>query len=294
MRILVPLQALPACAPESKPEASGRAVADGLSLSDAVTLRTPARGAPAFADCGEACARWTWDTPQGETWWEGAGGQTRQGWRPARVTAVGPTALRFVSGDEVWSWRRIAACDATGRSLPVTLEVGDQRWAVAVDDAGARWPITIVPGLQRGAFLLFGGAEDRLGVQVSSAADPDADGFDDLMITAPFAPGSGINRGRGDIYVGGPGGLASFPARTGRLGWRRRRRARQLRRRRPRRSGDGLPGRRRERPRHPVRFERRRARQGTKRPVAVRATGPPGRASRKGRRNKGSRVKGRT
>ncbi len=225
MRALVPLIALVACAPAPTPLATGSATADGWRLSESATLSTAVQGAPSVASCGDACTRWTWATPQGETWWESVAGQTHQGWRldrgPARVdvsapgaavTQVGPTALRFIADGTLWSWRGVAAWDATGRSLPVHLKARDQAWSVEVDDAGAAWPITVDPLLQREAFLIFGAAEDHLGVAVSSAGDVDADGYTDLMASAPDAPMGGVQRGNIRLYIGQAGGVAPIPS----------------------------------------------------------------------------------
>jgi len=68
------------------------------------------------------------------------------------------------------------------------------------------------------AVLELNQANARLGASVASAGDVNGDGFDDLIVGAPFFDGSQTDEGRAVLYVGGMG--ASFNTTRRRPCWK--------------------------------------------------------------------------
>lgn len=54
----------------------------------------------------------------------------------------------------------------------------------------------------------------RFGLSVASAGDTNGDGFDDVIVGAPFLTSGSVNQGKAYVYLGGPGGLSASPAWT--------------------------------------------------------------------------------
>lgn len=77
----------------------------------------------------------------------------------------------------------------------------------SLDDGGN--DLNIIKALQKRSFIGIQ-SEDRFGQAVSSAGDVNGDGFDDLIVGAPYNDAGGVefsweNIGRAYIYYGGPG-----------------------------------------------------------------------------------------
>ncbi|MFO0826756.1 MAG: FG-GAP-like repeat-containing protein [Phycisphaerales bacterium] len=119
------------------------------------------------------------------------------------VTARGAVALHV---DE------LHAFDAQGRSLPCRFDASGTRLAIEVDDRGALYPIEIDPIVKNPSWSAQGNQlQANFGYSVAGAGDVNGDGFDDVIIGAPYFDGGLADEGRAFVYYGSPAGLAAAP-----------------------------------------------------------------------------------
>ena len=129
----------------------------------------------------------------------------------ADVRAVGPTAA-LRSEDGLWLYVRDArAWDATGRSLPTTLEVEGLRLHVVVDDRDAQFPIRVDPLTTSTQFADYGiTAAGKLGYSVAAGRNVNSNLTTDLSDIVSGAPG--LNKFKlyyngttaGSVYISEP------------------------------------------------------------------------------------------
>lgn len=106
---------------------------------------------------------------------------------------------------------RVAAHDASGAKLPATFEAAGSAIDTVVADALAIHPITIDLVGSIAAWNGSGSANgDYYGVKVSAAGDVNGDGFDELLVTAQSAGGTG----RAYLHYGSPTGPSVLPSWT--------------------------------------------------------------------------------
>ncbi len=87
------------------------------------------------------------------------------------------------------------------------LIIGASEWHDGVQAVGqATLYLGEVTGLQSApAWFSNGSSEERYGQAVAAAGDVNGDGFADLVVGAPFYAESGSDRGRAQLFLGGPG-----------------------------------------------------------------------------------------
>ena len=194
----------------------------------AVTLHDCAPLAPAAARCpaGAGMAH-----EQLTEWWTSAPSGLRHGWtlrgplesedlvtievRPTvgallDVDPDGRSATFTGSTGRLWRYTGLAAWDADGVDLPARLEPHGGDLRVVVDVAGARWPVTVDPalGTERKITASDGAAGDAFGDRLSLAADVDGDGYQDLVVGAPYHDDTADDAGAAYVYYGSSTGLS--------------------------------------------------------------------------------------
>ena len=128
----------------------------------------------------------------------------------ADIETDGETAWLTDDTRGLWTLDGLVAWDADGVVLGSLLDVDDQgQLMLVVDDTDARWPITIDPVISTAAATLSDGSgTDGHGYTVEGAGDIDGDGFDDVVVGAPFGSNAVY------VYYGSASGLASTPDQT--------------------------------------------------------------------------------
>ncbi len=95
--------------------------------------------------------------------------------------------IAFEHGEDVLYYRHLKVWDASGRTLPASMQVEAPRQVVIrVDDRGAHYPLTVDPLLQRPADIVRTSAQSgsELGIRIANAGDINNDGVDDLVVGA--------------------------------------------------------------------------------------------------------------
>jgi len=140
------------------------------------------------------------------------------------VAGQGGQAIQFITADgtPVLQYGPPRATNATGRSLPVHLEIRNQVFAknlvsIVVDDSTAAYPITIrlmITGLPSTADWVGESDQNdaRLGHTLSTAGDVNGDGYSDLIVGAPWYDSGQSDEGAAFVYHGSATGLGSTPA----------------------------------------------------------------------------------
>jgi len=162
-------------------------------------------------------------------WWTATDNALQQGFELAAPPeqASGPLVLevRVHSGEVVaahhlrgrdgrtWSVGGLAAWDAEGVELGISIEARDDVLRLVVDDSAARYPISIDPIYQTGAWTIPVGDYQGLGKDMSLVGDVNGDGYDDAVIAASEA-GGGL--GWVGVYFGeaAPTYLADEPSQV--------------------------------------------------------------------------------
>ena len=100
------------------------------------------------------------------------------------------------------------AFDANGREIPARFELDDKHLRIQVSDAHA-YPILIDP-----AWEAIGENQSSAwyGFSISAAGDVNRDGFDDLLVAAPFFHAGNPSAGKIYLYYGSADGISETPA----------------------------------------------------------------------------------
>jgi hypothetical protein len=112
--------------------------------------------------------------------------------------------LVLPNGDR-YAYAELLALDADGRQLEASMRASDGKIHITVSDANARYPLLIDPLAYHlgGPWQTAGTQADALyGAAVAGAGDVNGDGYDDLLVAAPYLS----SRGRVYAYYGRSGG----------------------------------------------------------------------------------------
>ena len=130
----------------------------------------------------------------------------------ASVETDGETAWITDELGGLWTLGSLVAWDADGVALGTVMEVdedADDRLLLIVDDTDARWPIVIDPLLTTAARTLSNSSTtDGHGYAIDGAGDINNDGYDDVVVGAPFGTNEVL------VYFGSNSGLSTLPDQT--------------------------------------------------------------------------------
>ncbi len=135
----------------------------------------------------------------------------------APVLAADGKGVELVTavGEPVLTYQGLFAFDAHGAELPAVMEVaalpgGQPAINLVVDSANAEYPLVIDPILGSAIIWetwLADQADSNFGFSVSTAGDVNGDGFDDVLVGAPWFDGGEPAEGAVFAYYGTPSGL---------------------------------------------------------------------------------------
>lgn len=120
-------------------------------------------------------------------------------------------ALTFTaeSGREL-SYAKLAAADARGHALPSHFELASTTAIrLSIDDREATYPVIVDP-LLTGIHAQFESDDDyaRLGFGVAGAGDVNDDGYDDVIVGAPYFDAGPSTGGAAFVFLGSAAGMA--------------------------------------------------------------------------------------
>jgi len=128
----------------------------------------------------------------------------------ARARLAGEEIELTSGSGERLSYGKLVVVDARGRRLASRFEVPrDDVIRILFDDRGATWPIVIDPLLSGTFDTLFEAnqATAQLGYSVASAGDVNGDGYDDVIVGAPFFDAGQADEGAAFILLGSADGI---------------------------------------------------------------------------------------
>ncbi|HMV68148.1 MAG TPA: MopE-related protein, partial [Myxococcota bacterium] len=130
---------------------------------------------------------------------------------------TGPDEVWLQEADRAWRYAGLAAWDERGAPLPARMEVAGDEIVLRVDaPPGAGW-ISVDPALTDGAVWRDAPADEpraQFGMAVAGVGDVDGDGYDDVMVGAPYLDAQVVDQGRLFLYRGGPTGLSDRASQT--------------------------------------------------------------------------------
>lgn len=183
-------------------------VNDRTGLEQGFTLSAPPRAAPGGRG-------------------RGAAGDPAPVWVALRIDgdvrpelAADGQSVRFVrAGSPVAlaHYDHLVVVDADGRTLDSWMEIdrdaSGHRIRLVFDDADAAYPVEIDPLLTTPGWSTSGTqSTEGLGFSVSGAGDVNGDGFDDVLVGAPWYDGGSVDTGRAYLFLGSPFGLSAVAA----------------------------------------------------------------------------------
>jgi len=107
---------------------------------------------------------------------------------PSRFDGRGDDVVITDGTGRAWSVSEVTAADATGEPLPARVVATDDGVRIEVEDEGAAYPIEVDPVYETAAWTVTG-ASGYSPTVVAGAGDVNGDGYDDVIIGAPFGDG---------------------------------------------------------------------------------------------------------
>ncbi|MCB9688702.1 MAG: FG-GAP repeat protein [Alphaproteobacteria bacterium] len=201
--------------------------------------------AVALVPPAETGDRTTFSHPGVTEWWTGTAGGLEQGFdvdlpgvgtlvlelalrgADARIDADGLGATLRPSEGGGLRYEALLAVDAVGTSLPAHMEATDAGLRLVVSTERAVWPVTVDPLLPGAAWVGEGDVGGAYyGYGTAGVGDVNGDGFEDVVVGAPYADVPVSNAGAVYLYLGSAAGLSTVAAwsKTGTatneyLGW---------------------------------------------------------------------------
>ncbi|MFT5288562.1 MAG: hypothetical protein ACI8QS_000605 [Planctomycetota bacterium] len=128
-----------------------------------------------------------------------------------RLNADGQAGVFLdAAGEEQLLYRKLMAWDATGKELAVRMVDGAEGPEVHLDDTQATYPITVDPLLSSEDWSAESDQVGALfGFSVNGAGDVNGDGFDDVIVGAPFYDVAMSDRGAAFVFYGSATGLST-------------------------------------------------------------------------------------
>ncbi len=121
--------------------------------------------------------------------------------------------FRDVLGRPVLEYSRLQVADSLGRPIPAEIALAAGRLQIRIRDVGAVYPLEIDPLLAPVSPVLSGEeVGDFFGRVVASAGDVNGDGFDDVIVGAPYHDNGGFRFGRAYLFLGSRQGIGTLPA----------------------------------------------------------------------------------
>ena len=121
------------------------------------------------------------------------------GQRVEFLSPGGVTILRYDS---------LRVTDARGRDVAASLNVVEDQLQIIIEDRDAIYPLTVDPLLTTTDWTAEGDQTNaQFGYSVASAGDVNGDGYDDVIIGAPFYDNGETDEGRAYLYLGSASGI---------------------------------------------------------------------------------------
>lgn len=128
--------------------------------------------------------------------------------------AIAPEVIEFATseGEHILTYDHLYAFDVNANPLPASMQLftaadGSQSVRLSVETANAVFPIVVDPLASSADWIVATAQDDLLGFSVSTAGDVDGDGFDDVLVGAPWFDANGNNKGATFLYLGSDEGL---------------------------------------------------------------------------------------
>jgi len=121
------------------------------------------------------------------------------------------TALITTSEGEEFQYAGLSAWDANGRVLSARMEATENGLQLRVDTENAVWPIVVDPTLST---LEENTASAYFGSVVTIIGDANNDGYDDVVVAAPYMSNGQMKEGKVYLYAGSSTGAATTASWT--------------------------------------------------------------------------------
>ncbi|WP_343674633.1 FG-GAP-like repeat-containing protein [Chitinophaga sp.] len=137
--------------------------------------------------------------------------RAEKGWEVSKESA---TSLLFKQRQQLLTYKDLKVWDANGKILPAHFSVQHEQIQIAVDVKNAVYPITVDPLTANGnptnadAIMKVNMANAQLGTAAANAGDINGDGYDDVIIGAPYYSNGESDEGAVFVYYGSSNGIS--------------------------------------------------------------------------------------